>query len=102
MILMGIITLVGGLLQTSKGNVLEITLASGVRMLAIVSGVFMLTGRQWARWLCIAWFTYHVILSIWHTKFELIMHCLLLAVACIILFSSSAKAYFRSNLKEEN
>jgi hypothetical protein len=102
MILMGIITLVGGLLQTSKGNAPEIILASGVRVLAIVSGIFMLTGRQWARWLCIAWFTYHVVLSIWHTRFELIMHCLLLAVACIILFTPSARAYFRSNLKEEN
>jgi len=85
--------------QISKVGALEIILASGVRVLAIVSGVFMLTGRQWARWLCIAWFTYHVILSIWHTRFELIMHCLLLAVACIILFNPVSKSLFSLKLK---
>jgi hypothetical protein len=31
-----------------------------VRLLAIAYGVFLLRGRNWARWLAIAWIAYHV------------------------------------------
>jgi len=69
--LIGIIALIGGLLQISHGNALEILLASFIRLVAIVAGVFMLMGRSWARWLSVAWFAYHIILSVGHTSFEL-------------------------------
>jgi hypothetical protein len=29
--------------------------------LAIVAGVFMLLGRNWARWLALAWIAFHVV-----------------------------------------
>ena len=96
LILVGIIALIGGLLQIPQGNALEITLASSIRLIAIVAGVFMLTGRGWARWLCVAWFAYHIILSVAHTRFELIAHCVFGIAVCVILFSPGANAYFRS------
>ena len=44
-----------------------------VRLLAILSGVFMLRGCNWARWLLLVWIAYHVILSAFHSLSELVM-----------------------------
>ena len=49
-----------------------------VRLIAIVCGVYMLRGHNWARWLALAWIAYHVVLSAFHTLPELAMHCLFL------------------------
>ncbi len=66
-----------------------------VRLLAILSGVFMLRGRNWARWLLVVWLGYHVLLSVLHTPFELVVHGLLFAVVLFFLFRAPASAYFR-------
>jgi hypothetical protein len=62
--------------------------------LALTSGVFMLRAANWARWLCVVWLALHVLLSIFHTKFALIVHALLLLVVSYILFRSTATTYF--------
>jgi hypothetical protein len=71
---------------------------AGIRILsgalALISGVFMLRAANWARWLCLVWLALHVLLSIFHTKFELILHALLLLVVSYILFRSAAARYF--------
>src|SRR5438093_13649636 len=67
-----------------------------VRLLAILCGVFMLRGRNWARWLLLAWIAYHVILSAFHSLSELILHSLLFAVIACFLFRPQASEYFRS------
>src|SRR5436190_5188208 len=51
-----------------------------VRLLAILCGVFLLRGSNWARWLLLVWIAYHVILSAFHSLSELIIHSLLFAV----------------------
>jgi hypothetical protein len=66
-----------------------------VRLLAILCGAFMLRGSNWARWLLIVWIGYHVILSAFHTLFELVMHSLLFAVVAYFLLRPQASAYFR-------
>ena len=33
---------------------------------AVVAGVFMLRGRNWARWLALAWMASHVAISVFH------------------------------------
>jgi hypothetical protein len=66
-----------------------------VRLLAIVSGVFMLRGLNWARWLLVAWIGFHVILSAFHSAFEVVVHGLLFAVIIYFLFRAQAAAYFR-------
>lgn len=67
-----------------------------VRLLAILSGLFMLRGSNWARWLLLVWIAYHVVLSAFHSLSELAMHGLLLGVVAFFLFRPQASAYFRA------
>src|SRR5262249_39079375 len=62
--------------------------------LAIVCGVFLLRGSNWARWLLLAWIAFHVVLSAFHNVFELAMHSLLLVVVAYCLFRPRTSAYF--------
>ena len=63
--------------------------------LAILSGVFMLRGENWARWLALAWIAFHVILSAFHAFHELAIHTLLFALIVWFLFRPAARRYFR-------
>jgi hypothetical protein len=74
----------------------ELVLVCLIRLLAIVCGVFMLRGSNWARWGLLVWIAYHVILSAFHTLFELLMHGLLFAVVAWFLLRPRASAYFRA------
>ena len=74
----------------------DLVLVSLVRLLAILGGVFVLRGKNWARWLLLAWIAFHVVLSAFHSLFELAVHGLLLAVIAYVLFRPPASAYFRS------
>jgi len=71
-----------------------------VRLLAILCGIFMLLGKDWARWLAVVWLAYHVVLSAFHTRFELIFHAVLLVVFAYVLFRPAATGYFQSVQKE--
>ena len=77
----------------SLGN--ELIWVCLVRMLAIISGVFMLRGWNWARWLLVVWLAYHVALSALHSVFEVIVHGLLFGVIVYFLFRAAANAFFR-------
>jgi hypothetical protein len=66
-----------------------------VRLLALVGGVFMLHGCNWARWLLVAWMGFHIILSALHSPFELLVHGLLFSVIGYFIFRQSSSAYFR-------
>lgn len=66
-----------------------------VRMLAIIAGVFLLRGRNWARWLVVLWLGYHVGLSVLHTAAELVIHALFLAIITFFLFRPRVSSYFR-------
>src|SRR5688572_5763778 len=74
---------------------LEYALVCFVRLLAILSGAFMLRGRNWARWLLLAWIAYHVVLSAFHSLSGLVTHGLLFAVVAYFLFRPHVSAYFR-------
>lgn len=67
-----------------------------IRLLAVLCGVYMLRGHNWARWLALAWIGLHVILSAFHTLPELAIHSLLFAVLAYFLFCPSATRYFRA------
>ncbi len=69
-----------------------------VRLLAIVSGAYMLRGQNWARWLAIAWIAFHVVISAFHSWNEFAMHAVLLAVFTYILFRPPASKYFHNRL----
>ena len=66
-----------------------------VRLLAILGGLFLLRGSDWARWFLLIWIAYHVILSAFHSMFELIMHSLLFAAIAYFLYRPRVSAYFR-------
>ena len=62
---------------------------------AIVCGVFLLRGQNWARWLALAWIAFHVILSAFHAIPELVIHAVFCAVFAWVLFRPEAVRYFR-------
>jgi hypothetical protein len=66
-----------------------------VRFLAILCGVFMLRGRNWARWLAVAWIGFHVALSFFHFSRLMAVHALLLGLFALALFRPEARSYFR-------
>jgi hypothetical protein len=65
-----------------------------LRVAAIVAGVFMLRGRNWARWLALAWIAFHLILSFFHSVGEVVIHGLVFALFAWFLFRPDARAYF--------
>lgn len=64
-------------------------------ILAVVCGVFMLRGCNWARWLLVVWFEYNVIGNVLHSPLRLLLPGLLFAVAVYFLFRPQATVYFR-------
>src|SRR5690348_11907196 len=64
-------------------------------VLAIVCGVFMLRGFNWARWLLVVWFGYKVFGNALHSPMKLLIPALLFGVAIYFLFRPQASAYFR-------
>jgi len=76
-------------------GLMDIALVSISGILALLSGVFMLRGANWARWLCIIWMALHVVISIGHEMSKVVVHSVMLVVLLIVLFWTNANAYFR-------
>ena len=65
-------------------------------LVALIAGIFLLRGQNWARWLALAWIAFHVVLS--YGKFgEFAIHCVSCAVIAWALFRSGAGEYFRGS-----
>src|SRR4029450_3269580 len=56
------------------------------RMARVLVGVFMLYGFNWARWLLVVWIAFHIVISILHSPFQLLVHSVLFAVILYFLF----------------
>jgi hypothetical protein len=82
--------------QRLGGSQFELWVIPLIQMLSLISGVFMLSGVNWARWLLVVWVGYHVILSALHSLLEVSVHSLLFAVVLYFVFRPQASAYFRS------
>lgn len=94
-IAIGAITLVYGFTQMQGYHFHSDDLwAALVRAAAIVCGVFLLRGSNWARWLAVAWMVFHIVLSALHSWFELAVHGLLFSVIAYFLFRASVSRYF--------
>ena len=65
-----------------------------VRFLAIICGAFLVRGRNWARWLGMAWIAFHFGLSFFHSWQEVLMHGVIFVLIAYALFRSDARAYF--------
>jgi hypothetical protein len=69
-------------------------------IIALVSGVFLLRGRNWARWLALAWMVFHVIISAFDPLPAVIIHALFCVVIAWILFRADAARYFHGTRSE--
>ena len=72
-----------------------------LRVLAILIGLFMLRGANWARWLAIVWIAYHVAISLLHSLSEVLIHLAFLVVIVYLLMRPKASAYFRVTDRHE-
>jgi hypothetical protein len=90
-ILFGSIALIGGLITTDLKSHWYVHLS---RLLQIVAGVFMLKGRNWARWLLVAWIIFHIVISALHSVLFLLMHVAIFSVILFFVFRRRASAYF--------
>jgi hypothetical protein len=77
----------------------DVILVTFVRLLAVLTGAYMLAARNWARWLAMAWIGFHVVVSAFHPLRELAMHIVVFAVFAAALFHRGATQYF-SSLKQ--
>jgi hypothetical protein len=75
-----------------NGTVIELT-----EIAALVAGVFLLRGHDWARWLALAWMLFHVVFSAFNSLREFGIHVLICAVIAGALFQPTANQYFRKN-----
>ena len=96
-IAMGVIGFAYHFSELSEGNAFQFDVLGieTVRLLAIVSGVFMLRGLNWARWLALAWIGFHVGVSALHAWPQLAIHGIFFVVIAWSLFHPGATRYFR-------
>jgi hypothetical protein len=64
-------------------------------LIAILCGVFMLQGRNWARWLALAWIAFHVVFSLFNSLQKGAIHGVFLALIAYFLFRPDARTYFQ-------
>jgi len=79
-------------IATENGDVMWVF---GTQVLAIVAGVFLLRGHNWARWLLVAWLGFHVGLSAMHPGHELLVHGVIMGLLVYFLFRAPAEKFFR-------
>ena len=73
----------------SEGVWIELT-----ELVAVVTAVFLFRGRNWARWLAVAWILFHVILSAFGNIRELSMHVALTLLIVWLLFRQATARWF--------
>jgi len=66
-----------------------------VHGLAVVAGVFMLRGADWARWLTVLWVAFHVVITALNAWRDLAFHAILFVGITYLLFRADARAWFR-------
>src|SRR5262245_4461100 len=97
------VELVGLVYHASEFNLQssQFLLASFLRLLAVIGGVFLLLGRNWARWLVAAWMGFHVILSFLHKPFEVVVHGVFFVALLFFLFRRAASLFFRPTTAQD-
>ena len=65
------------------------------RFLAVVGGFGLLGGRNWARWLLLAWMILHIGISVGHSLQEVLMHTVIFAPLTYLMFRRSVVPFFQ-------
>jgi hypothetical protein len=71
-----------------------------VELIGIIAGTSMLLGRNWGRWLALAWIAFHVAVSFPVVRQVAIHSAILLAIAWI-LFRPDVRQYFSARPSDE-
>jgi hypothetical protein len=66
-----------------------------LELILITVAVFMLRGRNWARWLAVAWIGSHLAVSFYDSLSKVVAHVIILAIFVAVLFNPSARRWFR-------
>ncbi len=82
--------------RTHRPALNEIVWITVLGVAAIVAGVFMREGRNWARWLALLWMATHVVISAFHPLRELIIHGALFVLIAYLLFRREAREFFNA------
>lgn len=95
-LLVGTAGFVGHLIPILKSRALhsDDAMVEITELTAIVCGLFLLRGHNWARWLAVAWMAFHVALSYGSLQ-KIVVHSLFLVVIAYFLFRPDARTYFQ-------
>lgn len=64
-------------------------------LIILVSGVFLLRGSNWARWLAAAWIGFHVGVGFLNSMRQGVIHSLVFLLFVWLLFRPEVNAWFR-------
>ena len=64
------------------------------RLVQVISGLFMLRGHKWARWLLVVWVVFHIVVGALHGWIQFLTHVLIFSVILFFLFRPRANEYF--------
>lgn len=64
-------------------------------LLAVIAGIFMLCGCNWARWLALVWMAFHVAISFPAVR-QVVTHSIIFALIAWVLFRPDTRRYFKS------
>jgi hypothetical protein len=87
----------GGAAQLAKlraDGLADVAPAWGLRLLAIVGGVALRGGHNWARWFLAAWMLIHVGISLFHSLAEVLAHCAIFGPLCYAMFRAPTQPFF--------
>jgi hypothetical protein len=73
----------------SEGVWMELT-----ELIAAGTGVFLLRGRNWARWLAVAWIAFHVVLSAFDSMRGVAVHTVMAVLIVWLLFRPGTTRWF--------
>ena len=62
-------------------------------LLAVIAGVFLFRGQNWARWLAVAWMAFHVAISFPAVRLVAV-HSILFALIAWVLFRADSRRFF--------
>lgn len=63
---------------------------------AMVGGVFLIEGRNWARWLLVAWMAFHIVVGALNGIVPLLTHVVIFSVIGFFLFRRPVSSYLAS------
>ena len=97
----GSVALISGLLPLGGASAAQILaefkthwMVHLARFAGIVSGLFMLHGFNWARWLLVAWMVFHIVISALHSWAQLLLHVVIFSVILFFLFRPRTSEFF--------